>query len=60
VLAGSQPGDLVLDPFLGSGTSAVVAQKLGRCYTGIDCNAEYCEVARKRIVDQLREGLNKV
>jgi site-specific DNA-methyltransferase (adenine-specific) len=49
VLAGSQPGDLVLDPFLGSGTTAVVAQKLGRCYTGIDCNAEYCEVARKRI-----------
>jgi site-specific DNA-methyltransferase (adenine-specific) len=49
VLAGSPPDGLVLDPFLGSGTSAVVAERLGRSYLGIDCVEEYCEMARRRI-----------
>lgn len=53
VLAGSRAGDLLLDPFLGSGTTAIVAQRLGRRYCGIDCNPAYCEMASKRIADQL-------
>ncbi len=39
----------VLDPFSGSGTTAVVAKRLGRHYVGFDCNPEYCELARKRL-----------
>lgn len=49
ILAGSPEGGLVLDPFLGSGTTAVVAKRLGRKYLGIDCVAEYCEMARRRL-----------
>jgi site-specific DNA-methyltransferase (adenine-specific) len=49
VLASTRPKDLVLDPFLGSGTTAVVAQKLGRHFVGIDCNENYCGLAKARI-----------
>jgi site-specific DNA-methyltransferase (adenine-specific) len=42
------PGDLVVDPFVGSGTVTAVAARLDRRYCGIDANAGYCEVARKR------------
>jgi len=49
VLVGSKEGMVVLDPFLGSGTTAVVAIKNGRHYVGIDIKKEYCEMARKRI-----------
>ncbi|WP_299403581.1 site-specific DNA-methyltransferase [Acaryochloris sp. IP29b_bin.148] len=49
VLASSNPGDLVLDPFLGSGTTSVVAKKLGRQYWGIDINLEYCLWAERRL-----------
>ena len=45
----TQPGMLVLDPFLGSGTSAVACRRIGRHYTGIELSPEYCEIARKRI-----------
>lgn len=41
VLAGSRPGDIVLDPFMGSGTTAMVAQKHGRQYLGCELNPEY-------------------
>lgn len=51
VLASSKPGDLVFDPFLGSGTSAVVAKKLNRHYCGIEINKEYCLWAAKRIMN---------
>ena len=40
---------IVLDPFCGSGTTAVVAKKLGRNYIGIDLNPEYCEIAKRRL-----------
>ena len=49
VLASSHPRDIVLDPFLGSGTTAVVARKLGRRYCGIELNREYCCWALKRL-----------
>jgi 23S rRNA G2445 N2-methylase RlmL len=49
VKASSNPGDIVLDPFNGSGTTAVSAALLGRQYIGIDQSAEYVEFARKRL-----------
>ncbi len=42
-------GDVVLDPFVGSGTTCVVAAKTGRHYIGIDINKDYVEMARKRV-----------
>ena len=50
VLASSKPGDMVFDPFLGSGTASVVAKKLGRSYCGIELNEEYCTWAVKRLL----------
>jgi len=51
----TQPGDIVLDPFIGSGTTAIAAQRLGRDYVGIDINEEYCRMATERLVrKQLR------
>ncbi|MEB3233719.1 MAG: DNA methyltransferase [Leptolyngbyaceae bacterium] len=49
ILASSDPGDIVFDPFLGSGTTAVVAKKLGRKFTGIELNQEYSCWALKRL-----------
>lgn len=49
ILASSHPQDFVLDPFLGSGTTAVVARKLGRRYCGIELNREYCCWSLKRL-----------
>jgi site-specific DNA-methyltransferase (adenine-specific) len=45
------PGALVLDPFIGSGSTAVACKKLGRDYIGYDINPEYCEYARQRVSD---------
>ncbi|MDR1370182.1 MAG: site-specific DNA-methyltransferase [Dysgonamonadaceae bacterium] len=49
ILAGCPPGGIVFDPFLGSGTTSVVAKKLGRNYCGIEINPEYCCLAEKRL-----------
>ncbi len=49
ILASSNIGDLILDPFLGAGTSSVVAKKLGRHYIGIEREPEYCALAEKRL-----------
>ena len=46
----TQLDDIVLDPFIGSGTTAVAAKQLRRNHIGIDTNEEYCEQARKRIL----------
>jgi DNA modification methylase len=51
VLAGSRPGDLVLDPFAGSGTVGVVALKHGRDFVGTELNPEYAALAEARIRD---------
>lgn len=52
ILAGSNSNGLILDPFLGSGTTALVARRLGRNYIGIDCNIKYCEMAKNRLAQQ--------
>lgn len=49
VLASSNPGDLVFDPFLGSGTSSVVAKKLGRRFSGVEIEESYALLAEKRL-----------
>lgn len=51
ILASSKPGDVVFDPFLGSGTASVVAKKLSRIYCGIELNEEYCLFAEKRLLN---------
>ncbi len=49
LLSSSNPGDVVLDPFFGSGTTGVVAKKLNRSWIGIECDQNYIKVARRRI-----------
>lgn len=50
MLASSKHGDFVFDPFAGSGTTCVVAQKLGRDFSGVEQESEYCQMAIKRLV----------
>ena len=49
ILSWSNESDIVLDPFMGSGTTGFVANKLGRHYVGIELDPEYVEIARRRI-----------
>lgn len=46
---GTPPRGIILDPFMGSGTTAIVAKKLGRNYIGIELNSEYVKIAEKRL-----------
>jgi site-specific DNA-methyltransferase (adenine-specific) len=55
ILASCPQDGVVLDPFLGSGTTSVVAKKLGRKYTGIEINEEYCCWAEKRIMQSEKD-----
>jgi DNA modification methylase len=48
----SDPGQVVLDPFLGSGTTAVVARSLGRRYIGIERSPRYFAMARQRLGEE--------
>jgi site-specific DNA-methyltransferase (cytosine-N4-specific) len=48
ILAGSRPGDIVFDPFMGSGTVASVAQRLGRRWLGAELNPEYIALQAAR------------
>lgn len=57
VLAGSKPGDLVLDPFNGSGTTGVVAMENGRHYVGCELNEEYVEIYKTRL-SEAKRGYN--
>lgn len=45
----TQENDVVLDPFIGTGTTAAVAKRMGRHYIGFEINPDYCEIARKRV-----------
>ena len=56
ILASSRENDLVFDPFLGSGTTAVVAAKLKRRFAGVEKNREYCCWALKRLNNAARES----
>jgi len=47
----SNPGDTILDPFLGSGTTAVACVETGRHYIGIELEEKYCEIARRRVAE---------
>ncbi len=58
ILASSNVGDIVFDPFLGSGTTSVVAKKLGRNYVGIEKDEYFAALAEKRI--HLAEKNNKI
>ena len=58
ILAGTNEGDLVFDPFLGSGTTAVVAKKLSRKYIGVEVDEYYCCLAEKRL--ELAEKDNRI
>jgi len=49
ILAGSEKGDIVLDPFMGSGTTAAVAKSLGRDYIGCELHEDYGDLIRKRV-----------
>lgn len=49
ILAFSLPGDLIFDPFVGSGTTLIVADRLGRRFLGCDCNLKFVEMAQRRL-----------
>ena len=49
ILAGSEKGDIILDPFIGSGTTAVVAKDLGRDYIGCELHEGYGKLIQKRL-----------
>jgi site-specific DNA-methyltransferase (adenine-specific) len=49
ILASSKKGAFIFDPFLGSGTTCVVAKKLGRNFSGVEMESEYCQMAVKRL-----------
>jgi len=53
ILAGSRPGDVVCDPFMGSGTTGAVAVRLGRRFVGIDLKPEYVDVSARRILAEV-------
>ena len=52
----SKPSDIVLDPFVGSGTTAVAAKELNRKYIGIEINEEYCKTAKERLLKTNKEN----
>lgn len=62
ILASSKPGDVVFDPFVGSGTTCVAAKKLGRQYLGVEIDEEYCLWGEKRLlqaeIDKDIQGYN--
>ena len=51
IIASTNPGDLILDPFMGSGTTGVAALKHGRRFVGIDKESQFVELAEKRLYD---------
>jgi site-specific DNA-methyltransferase (adenine-specific) len=55
ILASTNKGDLVLDPFMGSGTTALACMKTGRSFEGIELESKYLDLARKRILAGSRE-----
>ena len=58
ISASSSPGDVILDPFFGTGTTCAVAKRLHRRWIGIERNPYYVERARQRIDGQLQTEFN--
>ena len=52
ILHGSNKNDIIFDPFLGSGTTAVACEKLGRRWIGVEISEKYCEISAKRIANE--------
>ena len=59
VISSTNPNDLVLDPFTGSGTVGVVALKHGRQFVGTEINPEYALMASNRMINQIKTGEKK-
>lgn len=59
ILAGTNKGEIVLDPFMGSGTTAAVAKKLGRHFWGYETVKEYCDIADERL-SKIKENDNEL
>ena len=60
ILAGSNPGDIVLDPFFGTGTSGAVAHRLHRHYIGIEIDPHYAQLARERIGNIIQQPFDSL
>jgi site-specific DNA-methyltransferase (adenine-specific) len=58
IKASCPPGGLVLDPFMGSGTTAVAARRTGRNYVGFELNSKYCEMIRARLSEPFNPELD--
>ena len=56
ILSASRPGDIVLDPFFGTGTTGAAAKKLGRAFVGLEREERYAAAARARIADIVPHG----
>lgn len=54
IISWSNPGDVVLDPFMGSGTTAKMAALNGRHYIGFDISEEYCQIAEQRVLEAIK------
>ena len=52
ILKATKPNHIILDPFIGSGTTAVACEKLGRKWIGIELSAKYCEISKQKIEDE--------
>lgn len=55
IISWSNPGDVVLDPFMGSGTTAVACLRTGRNYIGFELSSEYCDIAEQRIAAEISQ-----
>ncbi len=58
ILMATDEGDIVLDPFLGTGTTAIAAKKMGRRYIGIELDNDYVEIARRKIGQAKQTKIN--
>lgn len=59
ILAGSRPGDVILDPFAGAGTTGMVARQLQRRFIGIELSKESCQIAHRRIYEEPKPAKSK-